>query len=105
MMLLWLSLPGLTGSGHVNDPSGFKFSGPDATLGTVITSALDYVFVIAGLILLFIILGSGFQLMTSAGNEETMANAKKSLTNGAIGFGVVFLSFWIYQIVKAMLGI
>lgn len=97
------TLPGSDRTMYIRSPRDFAFT--NNNLGEIITAALDYVFPIAGLILLFVIIGSGFQMMTSAGNEEATANAKKSLTNAAIGFGIIFLSFWIYQIIKAILGI
>jgi hypothetical protein len=93
------------GSFFIQEPKGFKFVGEQGTFGAVISAALNYIFPIAGRLLFFLIVFSGFKLLTSAGNEEKMAQAKKSLTNAVIGFFIIFLSYWLVQIVSDIFGI
>ncbi|MFZ5363865.1 MAG: Ig-like domain-containing protein [Patescibacteria group bacterium] len=52
-----------------------------------------------GVIALGIVLYGGFVWMTSAGNEEKIATAKKILTNGIIGLVIILMAFGITQYV------
>jgi hypothetical protein len=103
--MIYLSLPVGPGGGWfpVVNPSGFKFG--NTPLGTVLTSLMDYIFVIAGLILLFMIISSGYSLLTSAGNPEAIQKGKSRLTAALVGFLLVFAAFWILQIIEVFLGL
>jgi hypothetical protein len=85
--------------------SGIKLQFARTTLGPVITLALPYVFGIAGFALLIFIVFSGFSLMTSKGDERAVAAAKAKLTYAITGFVIIFLSYWIVQLVGIVLGI
>lgn len=74
-------------------------------VGLIIGEVLKYVFVIAGLLLLFFLISGGFQLLLSAGNEKTMEMAKNKITNAIFGFLLLFLSYWLVQILEFILGI
>ncbi|MFA5413286.1 MAG: Ig-like domain-containing protein [Patescibacteria group bacterium] len=52
-----------------------------------------------GVVALGIVLYGGFVWMTSAGNEEKIATAKKILTNGLIGLVIILMAFGITQYV------
>lgn len=52
-----------------------------------------------GVVALGIVLYGGFVWMTSAGNEERIATAKKILTNGIIGLVIILMAFGITQYV------
>lgn len=89
----------------IGSPPGFgKGTGDVSSLGGILTSLMDYVFVIAGIILLFMIIASGYTLLTSAGNPEAIAKGKSRLTAALIGFVIVFAAFWIFQIIELLLG-
>jgi len=66
---------------------------------------MDYVFVIAGILLLFMIIASGYTLMTSTGNPEAITKGKSHLTAALVGFLLVFAAFWILQIIEVFLGV
>jgi hypothetical protein len=87
----------------------FKFWGANpgeaAPLGVLLNRALLFIFPMAGLILFGIIIASGFQLMTSAGNPEKMKKAQGQLTMGVIGFIIIFVAYWLIQILDAILGL
>lgn len=80
-------------------------TGDLSTLGTILTGGfyglglISYIFAIAALILIFMIISSGYTLLTSAGNPEAMEKAKKRLTAALTGFLVVISAFWIFQLV------
>lgn len=83
--------------------SGFKFAGE--TIGDVISDLLPYLFVFAGLILLLYLIWGGFALMTSGGDPKAMDQAKGKITNAVIGFLIIFVSFWLIQILQTIFGL
>ncbi len=66
---------------------------------------LKYVYVIAGLILLFSLISGGFQMMTSANDEKKVAEARARITNALTGFLILFVAYWIVQIIEYIFGI
>jgi hypothetical protein len=77
----------------------------DLKLGEVVSGLLPYLFAGAGLLLLLYLLLGGFQLMTSAGDPKKMQEAKGKLTNAFVGFIIIFIAYWLVQIVGTILGI
>ncbi len=79
------------------------------SLGTILTGGLwgigliNYIFAIAALILIFMIIISGYGLLTSAGNPEAIQKAKKRLTAAIAGFLIVISAFWLFQLVGLLL--
>lgn len=86
-------------------PGKINLKDIDLNLGTIISAILPYIFVIAGLILFFLLISSGFELLTSGGNPETQKKAQAKLTSAFVGFIIIFLAYWLAQIVEAVLGI
>lgn len=43
--------------------------------------------------------------MLAAGDQQKLQKAKTTLTNALIGFVIVFVSFWIVQIIGLVLGL
>lgn len=80
-------------------------SNPNLTIGDIISAILPYIFIFAGLILFFLLISSGFQLLTAGGNPENQKKAQAKITSAFIGFVIIFLSYWITQIIGAILGI
>ncbi|OGM25061.1 hypothetical protein A2715_03920 [Candidatus Woesebacteria bacterium RIFCSPHIGHO2_01_FULL_39_32] len=73
------------------------------TIGRIIQELLPYVFGLAGfLILLFIILG-GFQILTSQNDPKALAAGQQKIYNAIVGFIIVFVSFWLVQLVARIL--
>ncbi len=99
-MSFYITFPG---GFQVENPQGFAFN--NAGFGEILSQVLKLAFPFAGLILFFILISGGFQLLTSAGNPEAMEKAKKKITNAVIGFFIIFLSYWILQILEAVFGI
>jgi len=75
------------------------------SLGDIVSAIIPYIFGISGIILLLMIVFSGFQMLTSAGNPKAMEAGQKRLVNAIIGFVIIFLSYWIVKFVGQMLGI
>ena len=74
-------------------------------VGGIISVILPYLFVFAGLILLFYLIAGGFQMMLSAGDEKALGEAKKKITNALFGFILLFVSYWLVQIIEVIFGI
>jgi len=60
------------------------------------------IFVIAGILLFFLIIYAGFLFIT--GNVKGKEKAKEVLEAALIGFLVMFGAFWILQIIKVVTG-
>ena len=82
-----------------------KINKADLTLGEIISSLLPYIFALAGLALLLYLTLAGFELLTSTGDPKKIESAKSKLTNAIIGFLIIFVSYWLIQILEAILGI
>lgn len=85
---------------QVNFPEKFKEEFTD--IGSIISALLPFLYVIAGLILFGAIIVSGFQFLTSAGDPKKTASAKGCLTNSIIGFAIIFVSWWLIQIIEVI---
>ena len=82
---------------------GFKFVG--GNIGDIVSELLKYLLPLAGLLVLLYLLLGGFQLMTSGGDPKKTQEAKGKITNALVGFIIVFISYWLVQIVGTILGI
>ena len=73
------------------------------TLNQALTNIIKSALTLVGVISLAIMVYGGFRWMTSAGNEETISEAKRTLTAGAIGLAVIVISWSIvYFIVNSI---
>lgn len=103
-MFFQLTLPGgntFELPSEVLTDKGFQFT----DLASVINKALKYVFPAAGLILFFMLIAGGFQLLTSAGDPEKTKKGYDKIIWSIIGFLVIFIAYWLVQILEAILGI
>lgn len=103
--LAQLTLPGPSGSPvQIPYPAGFKFKNIAEVISGP-TGIIQYVFVLSGIALLIVILSAGFTLLTSAGDAKAMEKGKKGLTNGIVGFLIIFVAYWLVQISGIVFGI
>ena len=86
-------------------PGKIDIKKTDLNLGDIISALLPYVFVLAGLILFGFLIFGGFELLTSAGNPDKVKSAQGKITNAIVGFIIIFLSYWIVQILGVIFGI
>lgn len=78
---------------------------PIESLGDIITAFLPLLFVLAGLILFIMFIWGGFDLLTSGGDPKKAESAKGKITNAIIGFIIVFIAFWLSQILSLIFGL
>ncbi len=70
----------------------------------IIARIIRAVLGLLGIIALVIVIYGGFVYMTSGGNDERIATAKKILINGGIGLAIILSAFAITQFVLNQLG-
>lgn len=78
---------------------------PSTTIGTLLSNILTIVFVLAAIVVLFMLIIGAFQWITSGGDKEGIDNARKRITNALIGFAILALAFLIVQVVGQMVNI
>lgn len=76
-------------------------------LGTLISILLFNAYILAGIILFILLLFGGFGIIMGAGggNPEQINKGKQALTAALLGFGLVFASYWVIQIIQWLTGI
>ena len=74
-------------------------------IGTIVSELVKYLFPLAGLLLLLYLIYGGYRYMLSRGDPKTLQEAKGVITNALLGFVIVFISFWLVQIVGTILGL
>jgi hypothetical protein len=83
----------------------FKFTGESGKIGNIITNLLPYLFTVAGVILLLYLIYGGFQLMLSRGDPKGMQAAQGKITSAIIGFIIIFIAYWLVQLLGKVLGL
>lgn len=74
---------------------------PSNIIENLVTTAV----IIAGVGLLFMIMISGYQFISSSGGDpKSKEAARNRLTWGIIGFIIVFAAFWFIQLLEAVTG-
>ena len=78
-----------------------------AGIGDFVSLFIKVVFVIAGVSLLFFFILGGIGMIASAGSNdpEKAEKAKKTVTSAVIGFVVVFVAYWLVQLIEFWTGI
>lgn len=98
----------------INIGDAFKLKGgkgigdvfsPDVGVRGIITALLPTILIIAGLILLFLIVGGGIAYILAAGNTEAQQKSKGVITNAVVGFLLIFGAYWLIQIIEVIFGI
>jgi len=79
----------------------------DTGVSTLVTIIIRNGLTIAGIILLVLLVAGGFMMIASAGSgdQKKAASAKTMITDAVIGFLVIFLSYFIIQIVEVITGL
>jgi len=87
------------------EPGIIDINKPDLKLGDIVSGLLPFLFAAAGLLLLLYLIYGGLSLMLSRGDPKAVQSAKDKITSAVIGFIIVFVSYWLVQIVGKILGI
>lgn len=75
------------------------------TLGGIVSVIIPYLFGAAGLLLLLYLIWGGFGYMLSQGDPKAAESAKQKITNALIGFIIIFVAYWLVQLLGIILGV
>lgn len=91
----------------VLNSSGKTVSQTFPTLGSLISILLKNSLTVVGIILLVLLISGGLMFIIGAGNQDSKksAQSKSMITDALIGFLVVFLAYFIIQIVETITGL
>lgn len=86
------------------------FQGSTATqqyssANTLLNTILPNVYIIAGLIIFFMVVMGGFMIISQAGDTHKAEDGKKIITSAIMGLAVLFASYWIIQIIQVVTGV
>ena len=79
-----------------------------ANVGTrYITAIITGAISVAGIILLFILIGGGIAMIKGAGKSDpkSMEQGRQAATSALIGFIVVFSAYWIVKLIETITGL
>jgi hypothetical protein len=86
-------------------PTGSLPADSNLSVGSIVSKFLPYLFVVAGLILMFYLIMGGFGLMTSGGDPKKVQSAQGKITSAVVGFFIIFVAYWITQLLQSILGL
>ena len=72
------------------------------SLGGIVNSFLPALMTIAGLILFGMLVMGGFTMLAGAADKESQEKGKKMITSALGGFLIIFLAYWIAQILQVI---
>jgi len=76
-----------------------------ACIPIIIKNVVNASLVLSGVIALVLIIYSGTKYIMSRGDQTRIEEAKKTLTFAIIGLIVIFLSFFIVQLISTLTGV
>lgn len=71
----------------------------------LINNILPNIYVAAGILIFFMFILGGFNVMSSGSDSHKMDEGKKIINFAIIGLLVVFGSYWIIQIIQVLTGL
>lgn len=74
-------------------------------IGRILTSGLQYFFAMVGVLFLIYMLYGGFSILIGFGNEQSVANGQKIMSRALMGLIIMFVSFWMVELLELVLGI
>ncbi len=84
---------------------GASFAFIGKTPAEVINAIIPVIFILAGIILLFMLVFGGFTIFVSAGNPEKIKKGTGMITSALIGFLIIFAAYWIIELLQITFGI
>ena len=80
------------------------FRNPNASVGNILGNALQILAIFGGLAVLVFIVWGAFDWITSGGDKEKIAGARKKITNALIGLALLALSAFIVSLAGQIVG-
>lgn len=66
---------------------------------------LPNIYIAAGLVILFLLVFGGLSIIMSSGDSKGVDKGKQAITAAAIGFLIIFTSYWLIQIIELLTGV
>ncbi|MCL5411816.1 MAG: hypothetical protein M1150_03755 [Patescibacteria group bacterium] len=95
----WISI------GNNFELNGNPITSSFTSLGSLISVLLQAIFTIAGLTVIIFFLFGGIKFLTSSGDQKAIQSAKDTLTNAFLGIIIIFVSYWVVQIIQTITGV
>lgn len=92
--------------GAVDIGKEFIGSASNQTIGGLVSTFLNVAFAVSGVIILFMFVYAGIMMIQGAGSGKTenTEKAKQAATYAAIGFGIIFLAYWLIRLIELITG-
>ncbi len=75
---------------------------PDADISSLGENIKNLIFIMAGVVALYILLSGGFKYVTSGGNSEQTKKAGQTILFGGIGLFIILISYtlitWVFKV-------
>lgn len=86
---------------------GKAFGSPFTTFGQLVSVIISNLYILAGIVLFFLVIFGGFSIIAGAGrgDAEQAARGRQALTWAVIGFLIIFTSYWIIQLIERLTGV
>ncbi|MBI2611626.1 hypothetical protein HYW54_02650 [Candidatus Gottesmanbacteria bacterium] len=81
-------------------PGVYKFT----TLASIINAAVPILFAFSGIALFIYLVWGGFDYLTSMGDPKKAEQGKNRITHAVVGFIIMFVAFWVVQVMDIFLG-
>lgn len=91
-------------AGDVKLPQVLKWPDPESLMKWIETELPNMLINAAGIVFAVVLLIGGYQLLISAGNEESVTKGKNNLTWGIVGLIVVVLAKALSSLILKVLG-
>ncbi len=81
--------------------------GKTQSLGSLLSTVMNVGLVVGSVILLFLLIGGGLQIIAGAGNSDPKATAggKQAVTWALIGFLIIFATYWLIRFLEIITGV
>ena len=100
-MSFYLTLPGIGEIGQ--GPEGFRFG--EAKPAEVVMGFIPILMSLVGIILFLMLVAGGFSMLTAVGNPDKVKKGQALIANALIGFVIIFVAYWIMQILQIVFGV
>ena len=88
---------------EIEGPAGLGDKFPN--LAAIVNKLLPILFSAAGIILFFYLIAGGFDLLLSGGDPKKAEGAKGKITSAVVGFIIVFIAWWLTQLLSTIFGL
>lgn len=73
-----------------------------SSIGSIVNAILPSLMTVAGLVLFAMLVMGGFTMLAGAADKESQEKGKKQITSALTGFFIIFLAYWIAQILQVI---